>query len=100
MTVGSCRLQLVGCGARVVSVNSAFVEFWGVCTCVASDGVTLSVGGGVCDLLVALTTCSLPRHHCSLLSLLLWTATVACGVMVSFLLRLVSLVCAVVIVCG
>ena len=35
--------------------------------------------GGVCDLLVALTTHSLPRHHCLLLLLLLWTATVACG---------------------
>ena len=36
--------------------------------------------GGVCDLLVALATRSLPRHHCSLLLLLLWTATVACGI--------------------
>jgi len=54
--------------------------------------------GGVCDLLVALATCSLPRHHHLLLLLLLWTATVACGIAVSFLSRLVLLVCAVVVV--
>ena len=30
--------------------------------------------------MVALATHSLPRHHCLLLLLLLWTATAACGV--------------------
>ena len=36
--------------------------------------------GGVCDFLVALATRSLPRHCCSLLLFLLWTATAACGI--------------------
>ena len=61
--------------------HCAIVFVWLVCR-QWQLGRALSVEtryGGVCDLLVALATCSLPQHHCSLL-LLLWTATAACGV--------------------
>jgi len=95
---GGC---LLGCCGWQCGIMASFL-LWLVCRQQQLGGA-LSVEtryGGGCDLLVALATHSLPRHCYSLLLLLLWTATVTCGIMALLLLRVVLLVCAVVVVCS
>jgi len=95
---GGCSL---GCCGWQCCIMASFL-LWLVCRQQLLGGalsVEMRYGGG-CDLLVALTTCSLPRHCCSLLLLLLWTPMVACGITALLLSRLVLSVCAVVVVCG